>query len=543
MSKLTVVKILRTFPNPTDEAELAEQLVRPWCALAGAPEHVWAATEDREEAAAAHASALELAIVAQAKHFISQPMVQHLVAEIHSGRLTYEPISFKTGEVRVYPYNPYRTGWLDYGRLRVPRWRHWIEFGTFATLIGLFVATLVFRNLSHATTLEFIFVIFASGFILDEFAAAKEVGWRVYLANAWNAFDLSFMAIFISYIVLRVIGLVTRNRDTADLAFDILACGACVLFPRLVFFLIKNNVVVLALRGMIVTFVGFMALTAVAFTGVVFTLWRLGRPEWTVRRIVWLMLQIWFGSSSLSFQESKTFHPFFGPVILISYAALCSTLLITMMISILSNQFAAIQENAQQELLYQRAVTTLEGVRADAVFSYVPPFNIPALLILVPLNTFPSETLSKINSALVKITNFPILVAISAYERYRFRKMRRAIRLSERLGIHTSQRGFSFLGGGADAIHAAFDLAPPVLPISPRDEEQGGKDKGKVASRDRRESFLSTRSARPGADTLKRVLGNSQAQVSSEEWVAMRASQKRIEEMLEKMLAVSGEST
>lgn len=539
MTHLTPVKILRTFPNPHDEAELASQLVRPWCALDGAPEHVWAATEDREEAAATHSSALELAIAGKAKNFISQPIVQHLVSEIHSGRLIYDPVVYKRGriqEVQVYSYNPYQAGWLDYGRLRVPRWRHWIEFGTFATLISLFVATLVFRNLNHATTLEVFFVIFASGFILEEFAAAKQVGWRVYLANVWNAFDLGFMAIFFVYITIRATGLITGNRDTADLAFDILACGACILFPRLVFFLLKNNVVILALRGMIATFVGFMALTALAFTGVLFTLWRLGQPQWPVRKIAWLMVQIWFGSSSLSFSVAEGFHPVFGPMTILLYGALCSTFLTPMMFSLLSNQFSNIQKNAQQELLYQRAVTTLEGVTADASYSYVPPFNIPALLILIPLDSTHSATLNKVNNALIRVTNFPILIVISGYERYRFRKTRRAIRLSERLGIKQESRRFNFLSGGAEAVHAAFDLSPPVNmdPGTPtKDIEQTGGLKGKSAETE-------PKPARPHpADTLKRVLAPS-SHVSPEEWTAMRESQKKIEDMLEKMLAVSG---
>lgn len=52
--------------------------------------------------------------------------------------------------------------------------------------------------------------------------------------------------IFFLYFALRVVGLSTRSVPTSDLAFDILACGACILFPRLVFFLIKDNVVLLA---------------------------------------------------------------------------------------------------------------------------------------------------------------------------------------------------------------------------------------------------------------------------------------------------------
>lgn len=39
-------------------------------------------------------------------------------------------------------YNPYESSWLDHQRLRVPKWRKWLEFLSFAILMGLFIATL-----------------------------------------------------------------------------------------------------------------------------------------------------------------------------------------------------------------------------------------------------------------------------------------------------------------------------------------------------------------------------------------------------------------
>ncbi|MGG6495977.1 UNVERIFIED_CONTAM: hypothetical protein NY603_23960, partial [Bacteroidetes bacterium 56_B9] len=54
------------------------------------------------------------------------------------------------------------------------------------------------------------------------------------------------ISIFILYLALRVFALITHSPTTSDLAFDILAIGACILFPRLVFFLIKDHVVIIA---------------------------------------------------------------------------------------------------------------------------------------------------------------------------------------------------------------------------------------------------------------------------------------------------------
>lgn len=103
----------------------------------------------------------------------------------------------------------------------------------------------------------------------------------------WNIFDTTFVVITAVYIVLRWKGLSTGDRElypstsdspphpvgplftigsTSDLGFDILACGACILFPRsdsdpfcfganlqvsvrLAFFMVSNNVVILYVFG------------------------------------------------------------------------------------------------------------------------------------------------------------------------------------------------------------------------------------------------------------------------------------------------------
>ena len=50
---------------------------------------------------------------------------------------------------------------------------------------------------------------------------------------------------------------------------------------------------------------------------------------WSVGKIAWLMVQIWFGNTYLSFGQASSFHPFFGPILMTGFAALSNTLLIT----------------------------------------------------------------------------------------------------------------------------------------------------------------------------------------------------------------------
>lgn len=131
------------------------------------------------------------------------------------------------------------------------------------------------------------------------------------------------------------------------------------------------------------------------------------------------MVQIWFGNTYLSFAQASSFHPLFGPILMTIFAALSNTLLLTILISILSNTVARIDANATQEYLFQYTITTIEGVKSDALFSYQPPFNILAFLILKPASWFLTpRALHSVNVFLIKLTSLPQLIIIGLYERH-----------------------------------------------------------------------------------------------------------------------------
>ncbi|KAF7974798.1 hypothetical protein HWV62_11295 [Athelia sp. TMB] len=87
-----------------------------------------------------------------------------------------------------------------------------------------------------------------------------------------------------------------------------------------------------------------------------------------------------------------------------------------------SGKYATIDQidsNANQEYLFQHAISTIEGVNSDALFSYQPPFNLLAFLLLKPASwILTPRALHSANVLLIKITSFPILIIISLYERH-----------------------------------------------------------------------------------------------------------------------------
>ncbi|KAF8737604.1 hypothetical protein AX14_012600 [Amanita brunnescens Koide BX004] len=376
-------------------------------------------------------SALEMAISTGVKSFISSPPCQKVINQIYSGDVVFSVAAtrsiladnYKPRSIQLY--DPREAPFLDHYRLRVPKYGVILEFLNFAALLLTFILCHANRNLNKVTLWEIIFMVFAAALTLDEYTVANEYGWIIYIANIWNLFDFSFIIIYLAYLVLRLRGLSNDNVAMSEMAFDTLACGACILFPRLAFFAISNNVVVLSLRAMIAQFVSFIVIAAISFSGLLYALWTLVQNDeeahrrWDVRSIVWLMVQIWFGNTSLSFAQASSFHPLFGPILMTGFAALSNTLLLTIMISTLSTTAARISDNASQEHLFQFAIKTTERVKSDVLFSYQPPFNILAFLLLKPASWFLSpRALHSFNVFLIRLTSLPILVVIRTYECY-----------------------------------------------------------------------------------------------------------------------------
>jgi hypothetical protein len=106
---------------------------------------------------------------------------------------------------------------------------------------------------------------------------------------------------------------------------------------------------------------------------------------------------------------------------MIAFAFLGNTLFLTILVSMLSTTFSHIASNAPAEIQFRRAVVTLEGVKGDAIFSYPPPFNVVAFLLLIPLRRCVSPRwFHKIHVLSVRLINLPILLAIAAAERRSF---------------------------------------------------------------------------------------------------------------------------
>jgi len=179
------------------------------------------------------------------------------------------------------------------------------------------------------------------------------------------------------------------------------------------------------------------------------------------------MLWIWFGLDGTGITKSVEFHSILGPVLMVLFAFIGNTLFLTILVSILSNTYSNLAKNATSEIQFRRAVLTFEGVKSDAIFAYRPPFNVLALVVLLPLKFVTSPRwFHKVNVTAIRVLNAPILLMIAMFERrYLWQRTRR----QQGGGRHKWLGFWESFGAHAD-LQAVFDTEPPQSTLDEMDD-------------------------------------------------------------------------
>ncbi|KAK4939617.1 hypothetical protein LTR10_020117 [Elasticomyces elasticus] len=512
LCELVAEKILRRYneqnPGPRGLLKLANILVAGFEPFQGAPEEVckqsvhamhWAA-QRKGGRIERKLTALEIAIISASKSFLASSACQKVVDAIYRGKLVYTPNSF----IDIIPdhwkkrpislYDPRRAPLLNQYRLIVPRTRNLLELCNFVVLLALYIAVMAGRESrmrTDYTLVEGVFDVYCAGWVLDQAATILEHGWVVYTQNLWSFLDVTFSLIFLVYLIMRLQAFQFSDEEQsiwwARTALDILSCGAPVLIPRLAFNIASENMLFLSLRAMMSDFLTLTALAVWCFAGFLLSLkWLHAGAHQSVTIGKW-MIWIWFGLDGTGINRATDFHWLLGPVLMVLFAFLGNTLFLTILVSMLTNTFSSIAGNAIQEIQFRRAVLTFEGVKSDAIFAYMPPFNILALLVMLPLKTLLSERMfHKINVAAVRTLNLPTLLLIAWYER-------RTLWIKDKKGKQ-KRIDWKYPGGPRATkaqyweisrftvhgdIHAVFDIDPPqsVLDSIAEEDDLGHVDR------------------------------------------------------------------
>jgi hypothetical protein len=511
-------------------------------------------------------TALEVAIISESKSFLSSTATQKVVDAIYRGLIVYTPTSF----IDIIPdhykhkaislYNPKKEKLLNQYRLIVPRTRNIIEVVQFILLLILYFIVMHNRNDDHFTISEIVFCIYCSGWVLDQLASILEHGWQVYTQNLWSFLDATFAIIFEIYLVLRIYGCATDNTHARKQALDILSVGAPVLVPRLAFNLMSENMLFISLRAMMADFTLLSVLAIWCFGGFLLGMkWLSDRDSHDSITVSKWMLWIWFGLDGTGIQRCVDFHWLLGPVLMVTYAFLGNTLFLTVLVAMLSTTFSNIVANATAEIQFRRAVLTFMGVKSDAIFAYMPPFNILALLVLIPLKFILSPRwFHKVNVIAVRVLNAPSLLLINLYER----RCLWISRKGKEPKVPRPRKGAKFWGMSRFSVHgdiqAVFETEPPQSILDEIEENEGDHHRnnsllrvdydlrrssrtesdGNQKRNDRKGSMMTYGSITDHITDLFQDHGVAGDDVK-ERLVAVEAGMKRIEELLEKLIAAA----
>lgn len=408
----------------------------------------------------ARISAVEVAIRAQAKKFLAHPLVVQQLEAIWSGTIVFhsyadslhrsptkrsfrtalnygsmengtrspgklddsEPLMPSMVRRTVTLYDPREASMFKLSRLRVPRYRQLFSTCSFAVMLGLFLAVLVSKSVD-ITALEVLFWFWSAGFMLDEVVGFTEQGFNLYILSVWNAFDLGILLLFVVYYVMRLYGILmpdVRKHHVADMAYDVLASTAVLLFPRL-FSVLDHyryfSQLLIAFRMMAMDLMAILILIIISCSGffVAFTLAFGDTGLTSASSAAYALFQMLMGFTPAAWDIWGSYNPL-GKAILTLFLFIAHFLIVTILITVLTNSFMAVVQNANEEHQFLFAVNTISMVKSDALFSYIAPTNIIAWLLTPIRFLMPFRSFVKMNRTLIKVTHFPILFAIFTYE-------------------------------------------------------------------------------------------------------------------------------
>ncbi|GAB7361629.1 hypothetical protein MBLNU230_g1680t1 [Neophaeotheca triangularis] len=348
-----------------------------------------------------------------------------LSGKAHQTRTNRKPEptpSFKRRSVTLY--DPQDASLFKLSRLRVPRYRQIFSTLSFATMLGLFIAVLVDRSLT-ITPLEVVFWFWSAGYMLDELVGFTEQGFGLYILSFWNAFDLAILVLFFIYYALRLYGIVLADQGKhliADAAYDVLASTAVLLFPRL-FSVLDHyryfSQLLIAFRMMAQDLIAILVLILIFCSGffVAFTL-SFSDVGTDSNDVAYSLFQILMGFTPAAWDNWAGYN-MLGKAIMTVFLIICHFMIVTILITVLTNSFMAIVRNAEEEHQFVFAVNTISMVKSDALFSYIAPTNIIGW-VCSPLRYFmPFRLYVRVNRTIIKATHFPVLLIVFAYERLR----------------------------------------------------------------------------------------------------------------------------
>ena len=315
-------------------------------------------------------------------------------------------------------YNPHRAD--PYSRLRVPLYQKVFEALFFASFLALYYAVLLERHPERITPIELLLYVWIAAFAYDEFGELRDSGSLFYAVDVWNLWDACIVLVALIFLILRTVGLVQGNSALLDISFDVLSLEALFLVPRLCSILSVHpyfGTLIPCLKEMTKDFTKFLSVVIILYLGFLTTFAMLARDTFPVSHISWLLVYVFFGSSYLGFDAASKISPLLGPPLMMIFVALTNILLLTSLISLLSNSLTKVMDHAREEYLFQYSLFVLEASASRRLTYYLPPLNLIPLILFRPLRPcVHQETLRQLRITTLKATHWPFVLMIKAFE-------------------------------------------------------------------------------------------------------------------------------
>ncbi|PNS18651.1 Calcium channel YVC1 [Sphaceloma murrayae] len=360
-------------------------------------------------------NALEIAAVCGAKKFLGDKIIQRIITAIWHGDIIFWS-SLSTDAIKHAHIYKERSA-DPYSRLRVPKYLKWFEVAFFLGFLTLYYVVLIEKSFYHITAAEILLFIWLASFAYNELGEFWDAGTAFYLADFWTLWDVGIVVTGTAFLVCRVVGLTQGSKEVIDTSFDLLAMEALFLVPR----------------DMTKDFIKFLSLVVILYLGFLTTFSLLARGNFTFRQMSWILIKVFFGSSYLGFDVAEQISPVLGPPLMLIFVCLTNILLITSLISLLSNSLTKVIEHASDEYKFVYSVFVLEASTSNRLTYFLPPLNLIPL-VLRPIRLFlTAEQQRTVRIALLKATHFPHVFTIQLYEGMRKRflgRQRSTIRLA-----------------------------------------------------------------------------------------------------------------
>lgn len=414
---------------------------------------------------------LELAVMGGARKFLCTGPVESVLSRIWSGKIIFWD-SIKTGatkSAKLYEYPSYDM----YSRLRVPRYRTFFMMTNYAILLFLFYG-LLFRQQQNLTGpaskavswIEILLHIWFAGFVVDEAMQVREAGSiGHYVMDYWSFFDLAIIFLYLFFFCLRIVGYLKDDYSITAMAFDVLSLEALLLVPRFFSFLSifpYFGTLLPCLKELTKDFVKFLSLISIIYLGFFTTFSFLGRDTFTIKEMSWLLIKVFFGASLNGFDAAPKISESFGPTLMLIFVTLTNILLVTVLVSILSQKFSVMMLNAREEYITLFAGTVVECMTtADRLTYFYPPLNLIGLIMRPLRLKLDHDQYQSLRILVLKLTHWPFVLVVWVFEalqvlynKHRLRLMHQPWRESSRYDLSIR----SSLDAGAPGFYEDEDM-------------------------------------------------------------------------------------